>query len=628
MTFHDAMLAPAKPKRPQDPTIAERLAEPDLSPLGPHLTAPFQAWRLRQARVVWRNQGWLLARGVDPGDAATRQAFDHWLLDRFALSTRYPQDPESVFMDAPPVQLGADRYGGPSGSTHGGSGRCALRDGYLIKGVGRTPLVAPSADYWHGNGFLPLSEAIHEAIGAEICQAEGPNGAVPIVAIIATGARCHGPDGAPGEERALSVRPAFVRLAHLQRSIFFGDAGWSGAAQTLDARRTGDALRAVWGSPERRADVPVEATSAADTLRRWAVQFAFSRAHRLWPSTFSSSNFTLDGASLDHGSFKATQDWTSAEETPGLPRFGAEAHSIASQARSLAFLGRKHLAAEWDHNQLARDALVRLSEAFQEEIRLALGLPQQTPAPIKDALYAPFARLWSAQQRVQSFLGDPGRRDWLHVYLRDPDLAPRNASRPESWQAARDLRETLAMLVARRALTPAQALAVEAAALRFSRPRPELYHHHLRGQARRLSRRVSLPVADPHAIETFIDDKLSVGRRLWRRLPAFFRIEAQACSPAWSVLAGREGQHGRPAIWLEATVCDGRAHIFNQTVDLDAFAQVTTIHGRPVAFGLFEVDAPWPASMTLPRDQTLRLPTLRTPYPLLRLGRLTRGEDQ
>ncbi len=51
-----------------------------------------------------------------------------------------------------------DRYGGAGLARNGGSGRAAMTQGWLIKGVGRTPLVSVASDPIHATGRSTLSD--------------------------------------------------------------------------------------------------------------------------------------------------------------------------------------------------------------------------------------------------------------------------------------------------------------------------------------------------------------------------------------------------------------------------------------------------------------------------------------
>jgi hypothetical protein len=81
----------------------------------------------------------------------------------------------------------ADRYGGAGIGRNGGSGRNALVNGFLVKGVGRTPLVGQSTPLSHASGGAYLEECVREAIFSEVVSHDFPYGAVPALGILGTG---------------------------------------------------------------------------------------------------------------------------------------------------------------------------------------------------------------------------------------------------------------------------------------------------------------------------------------------------------------------------------------------------------------------------------------------------------
>ena len=117
----------------------------------------------------------------------------------------------------------ADRYGGSGIGLNGGSGRAAVVNGYLVKGVGRTPLVSSLTDESHASGGAYLEESIRETIFAEIVRAEFPCSAIPVLAIIDTGLIqiFEESAGPKMERRTLLIRPSFIRPAHFERATAY-----------------------------------------------------------------------------------------------------------------------------------------------------------------------------------------------------------------------------------------------------------------------------------------------------------------------------------------------------------------------------------------------------------------------
>lgn len=529
-----------------------------LKALGPHLLAPFPAKRLRSARVVWRNARWLIAAGVDVTSEQELKSFDQWVLGNFALVASSSPDFESDIMPGPAIQAFADRYGGTAGAIHGGSGRCAIIGDYIAKGIGRTPLVG-RAEHWHASGNLPLSDAIHEAIGAEINYAEAPNRAIPVVAIIATGLKFFSQYGPACEERAISIRPTFARIAHVQRSIFFGSSGWVGSDQEIDARRTRDAIAAIWGKRDKRAELSICSSGVEETMGRLAHHLAFSRVHRLWTSTMSPSNFTVDGAPLDHGSFKAVPDWTRAWATEGLPSFGDDAGALTSLAKSLAFYRRKYLGICDDVPALVRATHDRLTCEFRNEIGVALGL-RDSHADLADRICEIFQQLYKRQQKRTAYLGEIARRQWIYRHLASSCAATR--IKDECSLPAAELRSEISKSLASE---PEKTATIWSAMLRLTRSRPNLFYNHLRYRCERLARQLlASPSEGAELVRAFVGRNLTHGRRLWRDIPGELSILGQVVDTYCAALHCYDNEKREHCLWVEAAVHQQTVFFFQQ----------------------------------------------------------------
>lgn len=302
---------------------ARAQSQPSFSNISKHLYVPFPVRPFRHARVAWLNKRWFSASGVDCADEKQRHTIEKWLIERFGVSVPSEDDPDGQYT-AEESTLYADRYGAPSGSISGGSGRVGTLGAFNAKGIGRTPLVALQADWHHSHGCMFLEEAIREAVLSEVCALTFPYGTVPTIAVIDTGARLRWRDGTYGARRAIIVRPAFLRIAHLMRTIFFGTSGYPGSDQVADAAYVRDMWRRTPTASLQKAFSTVGA------------QYGFGNALRLWPGPFFVSNFTLDGALVDFGSFRALPNWFRAKGESPAHCFGGEATLVAAAARSLA----------------------------------------------------------------------------------------------------------------------------------------------------------------------------------------------------------------------------------------------------------------------------------------------------
>ncbi|WP_217430919.1 hypothetical protein, partial [Sphingomonas bacterium] len=307
--------------------------------VSPALSRAFEVRRFRRPSVLWLNDRWFLECGTDLARAGARKSAERTLLERFAVSAPSHFDPPAGFGETA-APLCCDSYGAPNGSVHGGSGRVGGRDGLQAKGIGRTPLAAVRADDFHSNGCLWLEEALRETVFSEIVANEFPFGGVPVIALIDTGEQLYWPDGQRAPFRAIMVRPEVIRLAHFQRSVFFGTAGFRGSDQELDAIRTRD----VWRWFDHADDQPRNnlRLTMTEVFRRIGIQYGYAHVSRLWPGPFYSSNVAIDGRLLDFGSMRWLTFERNYARVAADRDFGGETEFVVNTARSIASLSRKY----------------------------------------------------------------------------------------------------------------------------------------------------------------------------------------------------------------------------------------------------------------------------------------------
>lgn len=377
----------------------------DPRDLGSEMMAAFSVKRLPQSKIVWLNHRWLRVNGVDTDSKSLLGGITADLLNRFG-----------VLADVAPAEgrsksvrwFEADRYGGTAGAQHGGSGRSGSSQRLNAKGIGRTPLVSDRVDAEHSNGLLPLREAIKEAIFSEICDVRLPYGALPIIAIIDTGLR-HSFDKAKLPERcAIVVRPTFVRPAHYERTIFYGDAGHPGSAQVLDAARVQRAVQRSLEHPERYPSI-------RETFTRHAVQLGACRAHRLWMGKWISSNVSIDGQVADFGSFRTVPTWHRRVGMSGEV-FGSELGQLRRAFLSVLYYVTKFggMSAEQFNVSEFVDALALVERrSFLETCLNSLGANSPTE---RSALEDPLVRLYDLQQALRTG-DDVSDAFWLHALV-------------------------------------------------------------------------------------------------------------------------------------------------------------------------------------------------------------------
>jgi hypothetical protein len=385
--------------------VRRRLADaaPDFAGLSPNLCARFEARRFRDAELVWLNRRWFVAAGLDMDDALTARAVERLMLEDYGVGIADPALPAGTFV-GPPLAFEADRYGATGGTSQGGSGRVGMRGPFNVKGIGRTPLVSAVVDWQHSHGCLWLEEAIREAIFGEIVDAEFPHRAVPVIAIIATGIEQVLEDGEEIGERALLVRPNFLRLATLQRSVFFGSAGFAGSDQYRDAQRTREIWERLWQPEFRQVREKVACPSLEETFARIGEQYGFGHAVRLWPGPLFASNVSLDGRLVDFGSMRALPSWHRAQSKFASHSFGGERTIVAKLARSIATIGAKH-GCPLDAERLVAAFETGREQGFEGALaRHGVGRGSAESKALHD--------LFAAQQRRRSTLWDDMSGEW------------------------------------------------------------------------------------------------------------------------------------------------------------------------------------------------------------------------
>lgn len=329
---------------------------PIYSEFVPDLYVQFPVKRFSCPSIAFLNTDFWQREGIDINSQAERSALELALLDQFAVSVPAPEfHPPWAFQDGERL-LHADRYGAAQGALHGGSGRCGTAGRFNAKGVGRTPLCNMAKDWHHTHGCLWMEEAIREAIFSNVAHKAFPNRATPVVAIIDTGESISLPNRTRGERRAIAVRPSFLRLGHLERSIYFGVGGHADSAQFLDAQRTRQCLEFLFDGSREAATI-VNRVNGLFTAA--GEQIGFGQAHRLFQGDYHSSNISVEGALVDFGAFRIVPDWRRRKWDAKGIWFGAEEKNIERSIYSILFQCRKHLNKEISlNNTYLKDNLV------------------------------------------------------------------------------------------------------------------------------------------------------------------------------------------------------------------------------------------------------------------------------
>jgi hypothetical protein len=540
---------------------------PDLSGVSEHLLVKFPVQRLGSARLLWVNERWFLDGGINLHNPEVRREIERELIDRFGVAA-------STSVEAPCSSslnvrhLRADRYGGSLGTLHGGSGRCGIDGLYNAKGIGRTPLVPDGVDWLHGSGFMLLSDAIREAVAAEIVDEELPHGAVPVVAIIDAGITMQPERGGRDERCGIAVRPNFVRPAHFERSIYFGRGGPE-SEQYKDALRTRDLVAFATGDPTLREAANFDFTDLRSMFLRFARQIGAARALRLWQGPFSTGNMSIDGRVVDFGAFRAVPSWRKAAAWGyGVEFFGLDMTRLGHAVDSLGFYFRKYgrAGAEIrDGRRLKREILVRLNESFLFSCKEALGLSGEVVERMGDEFDEYFSRYYAFQQREKIYINRPAsfwRRPWLFDGLRRED-----AVQGRELEFVRQFRDLL-----RRAESdsgPSSFVGRVRTALRWLRPRPLLYMEVDYPRANRFVRRLTGDTAtDQGMVARYINDAVTKSRRYWPGVDANCDVLGQVSDVASSVLYCRLPGDRQPHARVECRAVGDEAYVLGQAVAL------------------------------------------------------------
>lgn len=539
----------------------------DLEALGPNLLTPFRVRRYKNAQILWLNERWLLKNGVDIYQPAIRKEVCAWLLETYGVGARAANQPSQQFAGKSGV-MQADRYGGSSGTPQGGSGRCGIRGRFNAKGIGRTPLVSDFVDDGHRNGFMPLSEALTEAVFSEITDFETPHGSIPTLAILATGHEYAFSAERGPEPCAIVVRPNFVRPAHFERSIFFGEGGHKDSAQYLDALRVRGAVQAVHAARDQDV-MPFQ--SPEDMFLRFAAQVGACRANRLWQGQFLSSNMSMCGAFVDFGSFRSVYSW---QRAVGLSSqvFGKEADSMRVAYKAIKFYFDKYTdgvaqrpKSFFDDFEAAMEAEIR--NAFQQSC--AEGFLFYDRENLKTS--KTYAKLmWAYQAQQQQTIYRIGitehwatRRPWA-LHAMTPRAPEKYAAGAPEGALIKAIKGEIDSRARGAGVAPELALA---SLQNWLQPRPHLFHEVIMRRAKLLCAHLKFGAAsNPQKVKTFIDFAMARNRRHWQDRPRFFSMASQSTDGRSFAVYGYLKDYSAPKVWVHGHVFGDQGRLFGQTL--------------------------------------------------------------
>lgn len=541
-----------------------------LEALGNNIYVVFPVRTLSQAKVVWLDEQWFLENGLDIGYARTRKQVEIALLDVFGVEAIGYEEARKSSIGVQKV-LFADRYGGSGGAPHGGSGRCGIFGGLNAKGIGPTPLVSGDVDVVHKHGYLWMRDALREAICTKVAGAELVHGAVPVIAIIDTGLDHIRPDANVAERRAIVVRPNFVRLAHFERSIFFGNSGFTGSDQSKDAARTRQAVRAAEQTSE---PAPPNMNFIVQAFSNQARQIGSQRALRLWSGRFLSSNAAVTGASVDMGIFRSVPNWCRLLGVPG-ELFGDDRKLLAAAVLSLCFYFEKYGARTYDFRAMTDvinlvDRII--GEQFIKDALDGLGVCRQDHPDLANELASRLATYFLDQQQISVKANSSKAVDhpWLYnVFVDHPGEIDEAA-------AATQIRR---LLESHNEQPERPKVSLKNAA-RWLKPRTELYYSELGSRTAEFAERLRSGKGRARAqISRFIDKTISRNRRFWPALPKSFEIQGVVSRGSSTALYGKDLITVANGVWLEGIIIRDEFRIFGASIPISNLPRVVTTGG-------------------------------------------------
>lgn len=536
----------------------------DIELMSPNMLVDFDTGHLPNAQIVWLNKRWFFSAGIDLDDPSIELEVSQWLLSTFAVSSVQELCSSGSFGT---TKLGADRYGASWGASHGGSGRCGHLGLFNAKGIGPTALVSPNVDWAHSHGCLYLFEAIREAIASEIALAEMPHSATSVIAIIDAGFSLRPDEDSAPEPCAVLVRPNFIRLAHFERSVFFGTAGFKGSDQYQDSLRVKEAIGTI--ARETTFRLP-------DMLMKLAEQVAASRAYRLWAGRPTTDNITIDGAFLDFGNFRSLPNWKRADDSRGQV-FGTEMQDIENAVASLTHFFIKHSALDprLTPAQLTKMVRDRLDEAFRSMCISACALP--AGESIASTLSDLVSSYYQFQQRSSYLLCEPSptwkRKDWLYY-----EMGPLT-DEPYVRYTAKTYGQAIRNLLLGNGRSR-DGLISYAAARRWTAPRHQQNYHVSRHHAKRVVAQITKTSSGAKdVLSRYISSEIAMSRRIWPKLDPHHIILGFATDIASSVVFTYDTAENVYTAILSGIQLNGALRLFGTAVEVgnDAFKEACEI---------------------------------------------------
>ncbi|ENF7324068.1 YdiU family protein [Vibrio cholerae] len=324
----------------------------------------FTAFRVKDAKVVWKNRNLMTAYSLD-----AIEDFDDWLLTHFAYTTlnsfyTNKEDDCSVFL--------AERYGGQLLAGNGGGGRVGLKGQFQCKGIGPTPLVNPKGPLQYSIGLATLEEMLNEALWGEVCHKLLPHGSVRCLAVIELG--CINNDN---ERYAIAVRENELRLGHFELSPYFSVNHLPNLVS--EERRV---IASIESFPTCFSAVfgdYLDFRSSMETiLYRYAEQLSYARLFRICHGSLTSSNIGLSGKYLDYGTISSLGVYENVATSRGNFGFLDEHNNILDSIVNFVDNYNWYSPNQYiDSSQLCHFFLDALHQISRDNFLMALGIKRK-----------------------------------------------------------------------------------------------------------------------------------------------------------------------------------------------------------------------------------------------------------
>jgi len=429
-----------------------------------------------------------------------------------------------------------------------------------------------------------MREAIYEAIYGEILDAELPFGSVPVIAIIDAGETI--PDRnreSTIDRRALIIRPAVLRPAHMQRASFFVSSNDSvGLGPGTDAKRTYDVIRYIGSLTPSELVQKRLPQSLLDLCERLVSQAAYADALRLFSGGLFSSNLSMSGALLDFGVGRAVDNWARYQPHAHAEGFGQDVGRVAQMAHTIFFYAQKAACHDnpWFADVVDAAELQEKYAAVLQQVFGAIWSDEILDLESRQSLRAVMQKYFDLQQQHRRRERWDGKRPKNLTWIYD-DLVDRRINR----QKIENGIESNFVHTVRDILSDASSSIANVkthcwkSAVRLLQPRSELTRDMVDQRTRKLTSRS--PTAETvEQIGLVIEDVVGKERRWWFSVPLDISIVSQRMSCGCTVLHGVSGRSGEKVLWIEGIMSGGRFVWGNRVLD---DAEVQSI--RPTVVG-------------------------------------------